>query len=106
MEANNSQAQQSAEIERLKVALANETVNVEDKCNVIEQLRADLELSQAAAIEAKNLQAQQSAEIARLTVALANETVNVETECNAKLEASKERLTEWSSLVGLGLVRK
>ena len=34
MEAKNLQAQQRAEIEKLAVALANETVNVENECNL------------------------------------------------------------------------
>ena len=34
MEAKNLQAQQRAEIEKLAVALANETINVENECNL------------------------------------------------------------------------
>ena len=99
--AQNFQVQQSAEIENLyaeieslKAALANETVSVENERNIIVQLRADLDLSQAATVEAKNFQAQQSAEIEKLKVALANETVNMENECNLKLELSAERLAK------------
>ena len=69
------------------MALANETISVEYQRNAIDQLVADLELSEVVAKEAKNIQAQQSAEIARLKVALANETVKRENERTAEFEA-------------------
>ena len=102
------QAQLTVKIENLKEALANETVNVENERNANTKLREELVLSQAAAVEAKNLQAQQSSEIERLKVALANETANVQNahtvSRDAKLEAFKERLTEWNSVTGRELV--
>ena len=61
-------------------------------------------MSQAAIVKATNLQTQQSAEIEKLKVTLAEETANVEREYNAKLEASKERLIVWNSLVARKLV--
>ena len=93
-EAQNLQARLTAQIEKLRIALSNETVNVENGRNIIVQLRADLELSQAAIAEAKNLQVQQSAEIEKLKLALANETVNMESEYNLKLTLSTERLVK------------
>ena len=93
-EAQNLQAQLTAQIEKLRIALSNETVDLENERNTIVQLRADLELSQAAVVEATNLQAQHIAEIEKLKLALANETVNVENEFNLKLGLSTERLAK------------
>ena len=95
-EAKKMQKQLTVQIEKLKIALANETANAENERSVNTQLRADLmNLSQAAAnAETKTIQAQQNAEVKKLKVALSNETVNVENECNLKLEASAERLAK------------
>ena len=61
-------------------------------------------MSQAATVKATNLNAQRIEEIQKLKVMLAKETANVEREYNAKLEASKERLIVWNSLVARKLV--
>ena len=54
----------------------------------------------------QNLKAQLTVEFENLKVALANKTVNIEKESNAKLEALKERLAEWTSVVRRELVGK
>ena len=55
-------------------------------------------------MESTNLQAQQNTKYEELQVELVNETTKVEKEYNAKLEATKERLAEWTSIVGRELV--